>query len=118
DSGVEDGEQDEASAAGWWMTAPAPIAEVRDYDGLVSALCLRVDQLGISYKTLEAVSGLADGHAGKLLGDGQVKILGPTSMGLVLQGLAVKLLVVEDVEAARKMESRWEKCRPELRRKR
>jgi hypothetical protein len=47
---------------------------------------------------LDARAGLADGHAGKLLGPAQVKRLGMISLGLVLQALGVKLIMVEDTD--------------------
>lgn len=83
------------------MNAPAPIAEVRDYDGLVGALRARVDQLGCPYKSVEECAELADGHLGKLFGPSQVKTLGLVSVFKIMNVLGLKFVIAEhlDIEA-------------------
>jgi hypothetical protein len=63
---------------------------------------------GITNATLEALTGLQPGYVGTLFGSSRGRSLGGTSFGLLLGGLALKLIVVEDLDAARRMEKRWE----------
>lgn len=78
-----------------------PLAEVRDYDGLVGALRARVDQLGCPYKSIEEAAGLADGHLGKIFGPSQVKTLGMVTVFKLADVLGLKFVIAEhlDVEA-------------------
>lgn len=91
------------------MTDARIIATASCYDGLIEGLRTRKAELQLTDAALEALSGLAAGHVGKLLGDLRSKTLGPISLPLMLQGLAVKIAIVEDVEMANKMSGRWEK---------
>jgi hypothetical protein len=80
-----------------------------DYDGLIEALRARKSDLQLTDTALEELAGLTAGHVGKLLGDLRAKILGPVTLPLILQALAVKIVLVHDAEAAAKMEQRWER---------
>lgn len=84
--------------------AVVPLALVRSYDELHAALRERAAELGISRLELDAVAGLAHGHAGKILGLAQVKKLGPVSMPLVLEALAVRLALIEDAQALQRLD--------------
>lgn len=85
------------------MTDAQHIAEVTDYTGLIAAIRARKAELNLSDAQLEAASGLTAGHAGKLLGGAMVKSLGKVSLGLVLQGLGLKLIVAVDPAQAERM---------------
>ena len=67
-----------------------------DYSALIVAIRDRCDEMALARLELDRVAGLASGHAGKLLSKRPVKYLGLTSLGVVLQGLGLILLVVED----------------------
>jgi hypothetical protein len=71
---------------------------IRTYGDLLAALRDRRDELGITIETLDAVTGLAQGHVGKLLAVPPFKRLGPLSLEYVLGGLALKLTLSEDAE--------------------
>jgi hypothetical protein len=77
------------------------IAEFCDYEGLIEALRLRARELkiAISDDGNLALMGLPSNYLSKLLRSKPVKRLGPTSMGPVLGGFAVKLIMVEDEKA-------------------
>jgi hypothetical protein len=83
------------------------LATVTDYDGIITALRARMAELGVTNETIGAIAGLAGGYVGKILAPSRIKNLGPLSLGLMLQSLALKLIVVEDREAAEKMRPRW-----------
>jgi hypothetical protein len=44
------------------------LAEASDYDGLVAAIRMRVEELQISRETINEVAGLPAGYSGKILG--------------------------------------------------
>ena len=82
------------------MIAPAaPLAVVRDYDGLRAALRARADQLQVTRLVLDDATGLPAGYCAKLLAPVPSKNLGCVSLGLLLGALGLKLLVVQDDEA-------------------
>ena len=83
------------------------LGEICDYDGLIAALRARMAELGVTNETIGAIAGLAGGYVGKLLAPSQIKNLGPLSLGLMLQSLGLKLIVVEDTETTAKMRPRW-----------
>lgn len=83
-----------------------PLAEVRDYYGLFMALRARAEQVGASRLALDDLAGLQPGYSGKLLGPGQVKKLGPLSLGALLQALGLKLIVMEDSQAVEQFTQR------------
>jgi len=76
---------------------PRPL--IRNYDDLQAAVRARSTELGMTRADLDARAGLADGHAGKLLGRRQVKRFGNITLGLVLGALGSALVLVEDNEA-------------------
>jgi hypothetical protein len=93
------------------------LSEVTDYDGMIAALRERMREIGVTNETIDALTGLQSGYVGKLLAPTRIKNLGPTSFGLMLQSLGLKLIVVEDAENTKKMQPRWvkrEKAAPML----
>lgn len=91
------------------MTEPRRIAIVSDYDGLIDALRKRIGELGLTNQTIDEITGLQPGYSGKLLGDAQIKKLGPLSFGTMLQALGLALVVVEDHAALARVAGRHEK---------
>lgn len=85
------------------------LAQAQDYDQLVQAYRGRMAELGLTFETVDHLSGMQSGYTAKLLGPAQTKSLGPMSMGLLNQTLAVRLTMVEDVAAALFMAPRWER---------
>jgi hypothetical protein len=83
------------------------LAYVHDYDGLIAAIRARMAELRVTNETIGAIAGLAGGYVGKLLAPSRIKNLGPTSFGLMLQSLGLKLIVVEDTKTTAKMRPRW-----------
>ena len=79
---------------------------VNDYYGLARAMRARAEQLGISRVTLGWIAGTSDGHVNKLLTDPPRRNMGITSLGELLQGLALELVVREDLQQLRKIERR------------
>jgi hypothetical protein len=88
-----------------------PLAEIRTYDDLSAALRLRAESLKISRETIDAISGLQPGYAGKLLAPVPIKTLSRVSLGAMLGALGVKLILVPDVEMMAKIEKRLIKRR-------
>lgn len=89
---------------------------VQDYDGLITALRARADELALSTMTMDVLSGLPTGYVGKLFGPSRVKMIGLDSLWLLTDVLALDVVLVPSLEKARRMELRWEK-RDELRRR-
>lgn len=84
---------------------------VRSRAELVAAIRERVAEVGITQQTLDHVAGWADGFAGKVLGPRQVRRLGPASLRLVLDALALGIaavVLVEDPDQAARMRPRWQ----------
>jgi len=85
-----------------------PIAVIRNYEELVDALRTRKNGLQLSNATVDRLAGLTDGHTDKILGPTATKGFSRMTVDLLLQVFAVKLVMVEDVEAAQVMAERWE----------
>jgi hypothetical protein len=66
----------------------------------------RAEELNISRETIDLISGLTTGHAGKLLSPRQAKCLGMRCLGPALGALALKLAVLPDYEAYVKIQKR------------
>jgi hypothetical protein len=78
---------------------------VSNYDGLVEICRQRADELEISRCGIDSISGLAAGQAGKILGRKQKKRMGPVSLGLMLETLGLKMLIIEDEAATARTRS-------------
>jgi hypothetical protein len=83
------------------------LATVTDYDGLITAIRARMRELGVTNETIDSITGLQSGYVGKLLAPSRIKHLGSMSFGVMLQGLGLKLIVVEDAETSAKMRPQW-----------
>lgn len=90
------------------MTEP-----IRDMAGLVEALRQRRDALDISHETIDEISGLQSGYAGKLLAPRAPRNMSYNSLGLILGALGVGLQVVEDQEQIARVAKRWTKRKPQ-----
>jgi hypothetical protein len=76
---------------------------------VVEALRVWRDERGITHEVFDDIAGWAHGYAGKLLAPEPIKNLGWMSLGDALKTLAIKLVVVEDPEQRRLVESRWKR---------
>lgn len=84
---------------------PRELAHVADYDDLLNALRARADELSITRHSIDYLSHLPDGYAGKILGLSQIRRLGMMSLGPMCRALAIKLVVIEDpIQAAQNAE--------------
>jgi hypothetical protein len=84
---------------------PRQLGTCNDYAGLHRLLRERAESLNISRNTLDEAAGFTPGHASKLLAPRPIKNLGPVTLGLMLQGLGVQLLLVEDPDALKRISS-------------
>jgi hypothetical protein len=76
---------------------------------LVAALRARRDELQLTHEVIDDIAGWPAGYAGKLLAPEPIKNLGWSSLGDALDTLAIKLVVVENEEQRRLVESRWKR---------
>jgi hypothetical protein len=89
--------------------APEVFGEFVGYNGLVAALRNCKDARQVSFETIEAVGGLAKGHASKVLSPmGQRKLTWKT-LEWLCGALACKLLIVSDDDALRRLNGRMVK---------
>lgn len=93
-----------------------PPAVIRNYDDLIEVMKARADVIGVSMQVLDELAGLPSGYSGKLFGPGQVKTMGLQSLFLLAETLGYSVALVLDLDAVKRMESRWEQ-RDELRRR-
>jgi hypothetical protein len=87
-------------------TAASIIGEARAYDELIELFRQRCAELGTSMETIDTIAGTSSRYVSKLLCSTPIKNLGPTSMGLLLGALAVKLVLVVDAPQLEKIKSR------------
>lgn len=84
------------------------LGSAQSYDELIEALRARKAQLELSDSMVDLIGGLTRGHTEKILGPSRTKKLSPMTIDVLLATLAVKICLIEDVEAAKVMEGRWE----------
>ncbi len=100
------------------LEAPAVPRIVTTRDELLDLIRRRRDELGITHETIDHITGWASGYASKVLSPEPLKNLGPKSLFLVLEALALgiaRVEFVEDAERATKMRSRWvQRLRPQM----
>jgi hypothetical protein len=88
------------------MNASQAIGTINSYDDLIAVARARMDQLEITFETLDAISGVQPGYSAKLLCPGHCKTFGPISFCAVMGALSMKLIAVEDLEALSRVRSR------------
>lgn len=67
------------------------------------------EKLGLSCLLMDELTGLPAGYTGKVLGPRRIKSLGAISTDTINGALGVKLAVIEDPDAMKRMEPRWER---------
>jgi hypothetical protein len=85
-----------------------PIAIVTGHESMVEAFRLAKERLGLSNAFCDDIGGLTAGHTDKILGPTRVKNLGPMTLDLFCEMFAVQFIMVTNIEAAKRMEPRWE----------
>lgn len=93
------------------MNQSRQLATVRDYDGLHAALRNRASELQVTREAIDAVSGLQDGYAAKLLAPVPIRMANKESLGPLLAALGLVLIVAEDAETLAKITKRMAKRR-------
>jgi hypothetical protein len=73
---------------------------------MLAALRLRVRELQINGERFDEYSGLPKGYLSKLIGAKPIRRLGMTSFALVLAGLGLRLLVIEDSAATERLKNK------------
>ena len=86
--------------------SPRQLGVCHDYDGLHRILRDRAEELNVSRTTLDEAAGFTSGHASKLLAPRPLKKLGATTLGLMLQVMGLKLVVVEDPEQLQRISAK------------
>lgn len=85
-----------------------PLAIIRSQDDLVEAFRARKDALGLSNRFCDEVGGLSSGHTDKVIGPSRKKQLSAMIFDLFCELFAVEFHMSENLDAAARMESRWE----------
>jgi hypothetical protein len=91
------------------MTAPLAIA--RQYQDITEVFRARRIELGLSYAFIDAAAGFSEGHAEAMLGPSAKKGWGQATFFMLCDVLAVEFHAHIDIEAAKRMEWKWEKRR-------
>lgn len=86
------------------MTAP-----IRSHADLIEALRARKNELGLSNRLCDDLGGLTSGHTDKVLGPTGSRGLTPLTLDVLLEMFAVELVMRPNLEAAKRMEARWER---------
>jgi hypothetical protein len=80
---------------------------IRSMSELLAAHRARRDELGLTHLTIDEIAGWASGYASKILSPDPIKNLGWQSLGLLQGVFGTMLIMVEDPEQIRRVESRW-----------
>jgi hypothetical protein len=80
---------------------------IRSMSELLAAHRARRDELGLTHLTIDEIAGWASGYASKILSPDPIKNLGWQSLGLLHGVFGTMLIMVEDPEQIRRVESRW-----------
>jgi hypothetical protein len=81
------------------------IADVISYDEMLAALRARINELQINGERFDEFAGLPRGYLSKLVGARPIRRLGMTSFEPVLAGLGLRLLVIEDPDATKRLKN-------------
>ncbi len=93
------------------MSDPRTLAIVREYSDLIAAIRARMDELELTFDILDHRSGVQVGYSAKILGPTPTKSFGPVSLGCILGALRMKLIAIEDEDAAQSRHQKLERRR-------
>lgn len=85
------------------------LASAHGYDELIEALRSVKEIRELSNDFCDDVGGLTKGHTDKVLGPSRAKTLSPMTLNLFLELFAVDIVLVTNLDAAKRMEPRWER---------
>src|SRR5262249_28771857 len=85
------------------------VGEFTDYDAMVEAIRQHAATIGLSYQVIDELSGLAEGHTGKLLADLRVKNFGLPTFLSITETLGIRAVFYVDPNLVRRMRPMWEK---------
>ena len=83
--------------------APRVLAAVSSYEEMIAALRQRVNELQIHGERFDEFAGLPEGYLSKLIGPNPVRRIGVVSFAPLLAGLGLRLLVIEDKDATKRL---------------
>jgi hypothetical protein len=78
-------------------------AEATDYNSLHAAFRARAEQLQVTRMALDGLCNTPDGYVSKFLGPAQTRKGHLETLGKILRGLGLRLVVIEDKAATRKI---------------
>ena len=90
------------------MSDQQVIAEFSDYPGLRDALREARERRNVSFEVLDEIAGSAKGFWSKILAPNGSRRVTMESLALGLGALGLKCLVVEDEEALRRVQKRFQ----------
>jgi hypothetical protein len=79
---------------------------IANHDALLEAIRKRIEELNISYETLEALAGIQSGYASKFLASPPPKRVTAFTWFLVLQALGMEMQLAENPQLAEKLRER------------
>jgi transcriptional regulator with XRE-family HTH domain len=79
-----------------------------DYDQLIEALRARISEVGLSYRVLEEIAGMAEGQVAKYLSDARVKNLSVSSLLQISEAIGVRGVFISDERLLRKYRPLYE----------
>jgi hypothetical protein len=86
-------------------------ATIGHSDALLAAIRKRIDELQITYETLEAVSGCQSGYCTKILGNPPAKRVQLYTAFLLIEALGLRVKLEEDPELTEGLRHRWTRRR-------
>lgn len=78
---------------------------IRNMPGIVGAIRARIEELGLTYETVDAISGLPDRYTAKLMCG--MRNPGAKAVDMLCGALALGFVAVVDDEQAASVSSRW-----------
>ncbi|MCG2639658.1 MULTISPECIES: hypothetical protein [Bradyrhizobium] len=88
---------------------PAEPTPIRDIAGIRQALRDAKRARGITFATIDHISGLPDGYSSKVMAPNPPKMYGNQSLGEIMQAVGKMLIMVDDPEAIARVQHRWVK---------
>lgn len=88
------------------MSGPRILGDVNKYSDLHEIMRARADELGLTREHIDELAGLHSGYAAKLLSPKPIKKLGDLLLGLMMPGLGMRLVAIEDLDALERITRR------------
>jgi hypothetical protein len=88
--------------------------DVGDHGQLIAAFRQRIEQLDVSWETVEDIAGLQMGYLSKCLGTPPLKRASPFTIFLIASALGLRLSLTQDPAATEKLKGRWIKRNPRM----